>query len=554
MKTNLSEVGQELFNLLTTSTFYVVDCEYTATGDESRANSIISIAIVPVIQGRRVPASEEFYFEMNPGVPISAASTRVHGFTDASVKGKRGFAYYAPLIIAALDDPAAIFVTHTSADLHALRAELIRLDTRKANGETIKVGLEDLPDLPVIDTSTLARTLHYPGIGQSGVIGLARLCELTGVTNQKAHDARGDARAAADALLELLAHASQYDGKSDLNELLRQHRSATTHKPKTAITFREHQDFDPALPEEHIAKHRAPLDHVASKLEILEWIDLAGECASLRCQWLVDEATVAGDLNAPALLDLAAELLPTLTEPGQAATLLGAINELIKPIERAGGSGLTSTRAIRWWGKVRPLVSSSPQCGASDQLRCPACRQGDACLRDTLYQFVAQIAVLGKNELLTDQQVRDLFKPRGFVGLHVWNKKYPELAAFAAWYLIAMEQREVKSSLAASHLNAAIGMGLHLVEPRLTLLAAEMLTVSQQPQEAFKICNQMLKSRTSDSGYEDLEQWVLLTQNLINAKTTALDKSPSKHPRLARPSGRINPNPYVITEEVENLD
>ena len=282
MRTELSSAGETLFGLLASSTFYVVDCEYTATADASHTNSIISIAIVPVVQGRRAPASDELYYEMNPGVPISKASTKVHGFTDEKVAKLRRFDFYAPKILAKLADKNAVLIAHTSADIHALRAELTRLDERKAAGEAVSVGLADLPNLPIIDSSTLARTLRYPGVGSSTFTGLRELCKLTGVVNENPHNARGDARATADALIQLLAYAAQVSARSDLGEILREHHGGSTHDPQKTIIFHE-KESNPELPREHLDKHHSQLDHTASLVELTDWVKLANECALLLC-------------------------------------------------------------------------------------------------------------------------------------------------------------------------------------------------------------------------------------------------------------------------------
>lgn len=363
MKTHLSAAGEQLFGLLTHRTLYVVDTEYTAANDERGGNRLISIAIVPISLGRRPAASSEFYCVMNPGVPISKESTRVHGFTDASVQGKKGFAYYAPKILAALNDPAGVFVNHTTADARVLLDELSRLDDRAAAGDpAATVGVADMPDLPIIDTSTVARMLKYDGVGHRGVLSLASLCALTGATYKgKAHNARVDARATADALLELLAHTAQHCVYWDLDTLLADHRAGTTREPRGPAYIRSKRDVDPDLPPEHIAKHTDPLVTGASKQQIADWTALALECAQLRCQWLRDEARVAADLNAAALIDPLMGLLPQMTEPGQAGTLLGAVHELIDPSQPVTGKpGMVNTRAMRWWGKNKQAISDSP--------------------------------------------------------------------------------------------------------------------------------------------------------------------------------------------------
>jgi hypothetical protein len=102
----LSATGFELFQLLTQRPFVVLDTEYTADPDGD-GDRLISVAVARVVRRKRV-RDGELYREMNPGVPVSAASTRVHGFTTEAVAGKRPFRHHAPAILAALRVPDAV--------------------------------------------------------------------------------------------------------------------------------------------------------------------------------------------------------------------------------------------------------------------------------------------------------------------------------------------------------------------------------------------------------------------------------------------------------------
>ena len=549
MKTHLSEAGEQLFGLLTQRTLYVVDTEYTAANDERGGNKLISIAIVPVELGRKPAANKEFYRVMNPGVPISSASTRVHGFTDASVKGKRDFAFYAPQILAALNDPQGVFVCHTTVDARVLLDGLARLDDRAAEGDTAAtVGVADMPDLPILDTSTLPKLVKYPGIGHRGVVSLATLCELTSAEFKgKAHNARADARATASALLELLAYTSQHATYWDLESLLADHRAGTTREPKGPAYIRSKRAVDPDLPPEHIAKHIDPLVTVGSKQQIADWVALARECSELRCQWLRDEARVAADLNAAALVDPLMALLPHLTEPGQAGTLLGAVYEVIDPSQPVSGKpGMANTRAIRWWGKYRSIVRSSPACGDSSSQMCPSCRHGKPCARDVLHHPVAMVASKMKDGTFDRTNVGYLFNPAKSPSLAKWNANHPDVAAHAAWLIIDCEQRERRNTAASLHTSEAIEMDLHLTEPRLTVVAASIVAGTHGLDAAIALADKVLANRTTDDGYDELKQWVTWSSQAATARQQKAAKPATTHPRLARPSGRENQNPYVV--------
>jgi len=231
MKTKLTDAQHDLFEHLTSRTFYVVDTEYTS-GPAKGGNHLISIAVVPVVAGRRNP-QDDFYKEMNPGVPIHPRATTKNGFTDTFVKRKRRFGFYAKPIIAALGDPNAVFVAHTNSDIKVLRDELTRLDQARTPEEVQAwPAVASLPELPIIDTSTLPRLVALEGVGHRGSISLARLCELTAARNAKPHHALSDARATADALVELLAQIAKKASFYTLSNLLNAHDRGTTASPK----------------------------------------------------------------------------------------------------------------------------------------------------------------------------------------------------------------------------------------------------------------------------------------------------------------------------------
>lgn len=343
MKTKLTGAQHEMFEHLTSRTFYVVDTEYTS-GPDKDGNHLISIAVVPVVAGRR-NTKDDFYKEMNPGVPIDPRATAKNRFTDTFVKGKKSFGFYAKPIIDALTDPDAVFVAHTNCDILVLRAELTRLDQARTR-EDVKSwpALAGLPELPIIDTSTLPRLVALEGLGHRGSISLERLCELTSARNRKPHHALSDARATADALLELLAHVAKKASFYDLSELLRAHDRGTTASPRGPAHIRSRREYDPALPPSHVARHVNPLDHTGTREELLAWTDLAAECVELRCQWLRDEVRAAATDNGPSLLDPLVKLLPNASQPGQVGTLLGAVYQLIAPQDPGVEPAFAATR------------------------------------------------------------------------------------------------------------------------------------------------------------------------------------------------------------------
>ena len=546
MRTVLSDAGFDIFSSLTSQTFYVVDTEYTEAGDNFGGNRIISLAIDPVVQGRRTSAGE-LYREMNPGVSISAVSSSIHGFTDESVKRKKHFDHYAKEILDAFSDPDGVFVAHTAADIRALRSELGRLDLRRGAGEnSITVGLADLPLMPLLDTSTLAGHLKFPGYGQKAKISLAALSELTEVSYKNAHNAKGDARATADALIELLAFAAQNAEISDIASLLRIHNAGTTEAPRGPAHIRSAQERQPALPKGHIEKHLSPLNTKGSKKERQERVGLAKECAMLRCRWLRDDAKVVGVMNAALVMDDLRALIPELLLPGQSSTLLGALMELTRPSRKGGPNGLAYTRALRWWEKAKDFLAQVPPCGVRSGTRCPACIEGEPCPRDVVHHQIAELVVMGKLDSITSKRAAALFKVSSYSGIADWSIKYPEVAAYAAWFIINSQQEDNQATAAANHLATAIDMNLHLLEPRLALLAAGSMAANGRVSEAIKLAEGVLKMRTTDEAYKQLDDWLVWTEQNLVIKNKVVVKPVATHPRLARPAGRENRNPYKV--------
>lgn len=543
----LTDAGFDLFQRLTQRTLLVIDCEYCRDPDGD-GDRLISIAIVPVVRGRR-ERDGEFHAVMNPGVPVDPASSKIHGFTTADVARKRRFGYYAPAILAALNVDGAVLVQHTGSDLRVLRRELERLDEARTAGEKAPdVGLADLPELPVIDTSTLPRLLRLPDIRGRGFVSLETLCRLTGATNTAPHDARGDARATADALVKLLVFAASEARYAGLDELLADHDHGTTRAPRGGMYVRN-RDRDPVLPPEHLVRHDSPLTHTGTDAERLAWLDRARECAELRCEHLRTEAALAAAENGPALLDPLTDLLSDLPEPGQAGTLLGAVAELLGPSDSAAKPAVDHVHALRWWAKRRPEVAASVPCGTKRAEMCPSCRADSGCPRDTLYQPIARIATYAGRSKLTVRDIKDRLWGTGndpLRRIHRWRGPHPEVAAWMAWHVVTFESNRGRGGPATDRLMLAVDLGLHLVEPRLALLACEWKLATGEGETALAIAEQALSGRTTDTAYDDLHAWLAWQQQ--SARAAERDERPRiiTHRKLARPEGRTNRNPYRI--------
>ena len=545
----LTDAGFEHFEFLTSRTFLVLDTEYTRDPDGD-GDRLISLAITPVVRGKRV-RDGELYIEMNPGVAIDPRSTAVHGFTTEAVARKRRFGFYAPAVLAALNVPDAVLVCHTGSDVRVLRRELERLDEAKAAGDTsVAVGLGDLPLLPIVDTSTLPRLLQLPGLGNRGVISLATLCQLAGVTNTGAHHARGDARATADALIKLLLHAAGTYAYDSLDALLGAHSRGTTHAPKLPGFVRSRPQV-PVVPTEHLVRHDAPMTHAGTPDEHQAWLDLAAECVRLRCPHLRGEATLAGPDNGAALFDRFVGLLSGAVEPGSAGTLLGGVAALIRATAQgadpaAVAPALAHTRALKWWARLRARVAASPACEISGARSCPDCWEGNGCPRDTLYQQVTRVAVLGERGTLTMVSITDrLFGSRPERRIHKWLPTHPRETAYMAWMAVDFSTAQDRVLAANDYLTVAMGKGLHLLEPRLARAACQSIAESGGLAAAQEVAATVLAARTTDPAYDELELWMTWHEQAAVQAARAQAPRVITHPRLARPQGRVNHNPYL---------
>ena len=165
-------------------TFTVFDSE--TTGLLPHKDDVVQIGAVRVVNGRIVPG-EVIDQLVDPGRPIPAASSKVHGVTDAMVTGQppiaeagRAFhAFAAGSVIVAHNAPFDMAFLHRDA-----------------------AAMGVAWDHPILDTVLLSAVLF----GASQTHTLDALCGRLNVTIPDAlrHTALGDARATAEALVRLI--------------------------------------------------------------------------------------------------------------------------------------------------------------------------------------------------------------------------------------------------------------------------------------------------------------------------------------------------------------
>lgn len=187
---------------LATEGFVALDLE--TTGLDSRRDAVVSLAAIPFVA--RMPQAG-LRTLVNPGRPIPAASTRIHGLTDAAVAGGPAIADVLPELSAAC--------AHRVLVGYAIDFDLavLRHAARAAS----------LPPLrnPALDARDLAAALCVTGPETT----LESLADRLGVPVEGRHTAAGDAIIAGRILLRLLGEF-EAQGVRTVTELLRLQRKA----------------------------------------------------------------------------------------------------------------------------------------------------------------------------------------------------------------------------------------------------------------------------------------------------------------------------------------
>jgi len=165
-------------------TYVVFDTE--TTGLNAEQDDIVQIAAVRIVNGRRIQ-NEVFDTLVNPGRTIPAASTKVHGITDAMVAN-------APDIATAVQRfhkfaQNAVLVAHNAPfDMGFLKKYEAQTGCRFSN--------------PILDTVLLSAVL-FGGSESHSLDALAHRLSIT-ISEEARHTAIGDATATADAILKII--------------------------------------------------------------------------------------------------------------------------------------------------------------------------------------------------------------------------------------------------------------------------------------------------------------------------------------------------------------
>lgn len=164
--------------------FVVFDSE--TTGLDPKADDVVQIGAVRIVNGKRVQ-SEAFESLVNPGRPIPAASTKVHGVSTEMVQDAPRFDTVCQAFHKFSND--AVIVAHNAP-----------FDMAFLHRQSKPLGLSF--DHPILDTVHLSAVVF----GGSAKHTLDALCDRLDITipPELRHTAMGDAVATADVLVALI--------------------------------------------------------------------------------------------------------------------------------------------------------------------------------------------------------------------------------------------------------------------------------------------------------------------------------------------------------------
>jgi DNA polymerase III epsilon subunit-like protein/CBS domain-containing protein len=168
----------------------VLDLE--TTGLDVRRDRIVQVGAVAML-GPRILDTSRLEQIIDPGIPISASATRIHGLSDADVAGAPRFAAYAETLRAVISGCAVV-------------GHNIAFDVAVLRHEAARAGIP-WTDPPALDVALLAGALE-PSLPD---LGLENVTRLLGITIRRRHRALGDALAAAEVFAALVPRLRDTD-------------------------------------------------------------------------------------------------------------------------------------------------------------------------------------------------------------------------------------------------------------------------------------------------------------------------------------------------------
>jgi len=171
----------------------VIDTETTGR-DPTHGDRVIEIAIVHFDKGE---VSARHALLVDPGIPIPAESSAVHGITDADIKGKPKWDAIADQVVTLLAGRIPV-AYNAGFDRAFVFAEMRRIGIAPSHEKTLPPALRS--NVEWIDPLVWARASQPTAKG----FKLGEVAERLGVPLVQAHRATDDAEAAGQVLMALL--------------------------------------------------------------------------------------------------------------------------------------------------------------------------------------------------------------------------------------------------------------------------------------------------------------------------------------------------------------
>jgi DNA polymerase III epsilon subunit-like protein len=494
------------------ATFVVIDIE-TCPSDEG--HRVVSIAAVPVRMGQRRGLWAR---HVNPGVPIT--NSHQHHLTDDDVADAPAFAEVAAELDALLAGDDVIAVAH-----HA------RFDIGILHNEHARIGLA-LRDVRILDTMTLPKVVgHDLGRGKS----LDVLAASFDLVHVRRHDAASDATVTAQALLALLRVAAG-NGYADLDALYTDagaHRTIGIPPASTDPTTAAPPAAE--IPDDHLATHTALLPDDATAEDLDVWVAGAVECARWRCGLLEDKAQLALHHALPLhhRLTKALRQLSTDAEPGQGATLVGALNVLAP-------AALVNRSVRPWWKNNRATIQALPRCGT---LACPSCRSHHPCPIDVAHHAVVEAVCVVDGTIAKKRRREVAGADRCLVT--DWSRLgFTDIAGYAAALVADAWLSDGNQPRAVGVVDQAITAGAF--DPTLVCMHAQQLASQGNHAAVVQTVTDALEHRTTAPGWAGLAHWYLRYQAATTKRARRPRARPGASVRVARPADRVRPKRFAV--------
>jgi DNA polymerase III epsilon subunit-like protein len=510
----MTAAGDAYRLLCDAATYVVIDTETCPSPDGHR---IVSVAAVTLRQGRPRGVWSTL---INPGVPIT--NSHQHHLTDTDVTGARFFAEVADDLDAVLAGDDVVVVAHnTRFDIGVLHLEHARA------GVTLR-------DRRLLDTMTLPKVVgHDLGRRRS----LDALATSFGIVNARPHDAVADATVTSEALLALLRLAAD-NGQADLDGLLAETGALTTDaipaSPSAPTTSAPSAD---EIPAEHLATHTTLLNTNATTDELDDWVAGALGCARLHCDLLDDKAHLALDHAATlhGLITRQLRAFAATAEPGQGATLVGALNVLAP-------AALPVRSARPWWGQHRSTIQAMARC--SSTAACPACRNHLPCPLDIAHQPIVAAAVGLVDGAVPSKRRRDVAGSSGRCLVTDWARLgFYDLAGYAAALVADAWAAEGNHSRAVAAIDQAVTAGA--LDPAVVCAHAQQLANQGNHAAVADVVTAALERRTTDPAWADLADWYVRYQAATAQRPGRRRARPGASRRVARPADRTRPKRFA---------